>query len=166
MRCSVAGFLAGSREECIELATRTAMPTHSHPEGIKGAVATALAIYYGMRGENKNFVREHVLREYYPEWADKTYTDIHPDYGFDETCQQTVPAAIICFLDSSSYVDCIKLAIALGGDADTLAAIAGPMAYAHYREMPQELISNARAKLPQWMLDLNDRLDKRVEKTL
>lgn len=76
-----------------------------------------------------------------------------------ETCQLTIPAAIICFLESKDYADCLKLAITLGGDADTLAAIAGPMAYAHYRTMPEELIDNAKAKLPKWMLDLSEKFD-------
>ena len=73
-------------------------------------------------------------------------------------------AALICFLESKDYVDCLKLAIALGGDADTLAAIAGPMAYAYYREMPEELIENAKATLPEWMLWINEELDNYVNK--
>ncbi len=159
MRCSAAGFMAKTKEECVELATQTALPTHDHPEGIKGAVATALAIYYAMRGESKDFIREHVLNEYYPDWSTKTYDGIKPSYRFDETCQRTVPAALICFLECNDYVDCLKLAIALGGDSDTLAAIAGPMAYAFYREMPDELVENAKRKLPQWMLDINAEFD-------
>ena len=162
MRCSAAGFLAKTKDECIELATKTALPTHDHPEGIKGAVATALAIFYAMQGEDKDFIRKNVLDEYYPEWKDKTYAEIKPGYYFNETCQLTIPAALICFLESKDYVDCITLAISLGGDADTLAAIAGPMAYAYYKYMPQELIDNAKAKLPQWMLELNDELDEIV----
>lgn len=162
MRVSAAGFMAKSVDECIDLATKTALPTHNHPEGIKGAVATALAIYYGMEGMNKDFIRENVLDKYYPDWSNLSYAEIKPGYGFDETCQQTIPAAIICFLESKDYVDCLKLAISLGGDADTLAAIAGPMAYAFYREIPEELIENAKAKLPKWMLDLNDEFDNFV----
>jgi ADP-ribosylglycohydrolase len=91
-----------------------------------------------------------------------TYAGIKPGYGFDETCQQTIPAALICFLESKDYVDCLKLAIALGGDADTLAAISGPMAYAFYKCMPEELIANAKAKLPEWMLQVNEEFDQYV----
>lgn len=162
MRVSAAGFMAKSKEECIEMATRTALPTHNHPEGIKGAVATALAIFYGMQGHDKDFIRSNVLDEYYPEWGSRTYDEIKPAYDFDETCQKTIPAALICFLESNDYEDCLKLAIALGGDADTLAAIAGPMAYAFYREIPEELIKNAKAKLPEWMLEINEELDNYV----
>lgn len=162
MRVSAAGFTAKSVEECIDLATQTALPTHDHPEGIKGAVATALAIFYGMAGKDKDFIRRHVLDEYYSNWSGLTYEDIKPGYNFNETCQQTIPAALICFLESRDYVDCLKLSIALGGDADTLAAISGPMAYAFYKTMPEELIENAKAKLPEWMLQINKEFDKYV----
>ena len=162
MRVSAAGFMAKSKDECIELATRTALPTHDHPEGIKGAVATALAIYYGMQGEDKEYIRKHVLEKYYPEWNSRTYDEIKPGYRFDETCQQTIPAALICFLESKDYADCLALAIALGGDSDTLAAISGPMAYAFYKTMPDELVANAKAKLPEWMLKVNKEFDQFV----
>lgn len=162
MRCAAAGFMACSEEQCVELATLTALPTHDHPEGIKGAVATALTIYYAMHNKDKAFIRHNVLAYYYPEWAYKAYTDIQSTYSFDETCQQTVPAALICFLESRNFADCIKLAIALGGDGDTLAAIAAPMAYAHFKQMPKELIDNAKHKLPNWMLALNDEFDNSV----
>lgn len=164
MRCSAAGWMAKTEEECIELATKTALPTHNHPEGIKGAVATALTIFHLMQGRNKEFIRKNVLKKYYPEWANLSYADIKPSYDFTESCQETVPAAIISFLESEDYADCLKLAISLGGDADTLAAIAGPMAYAFYKEMPQELIDNAKAKLPEWMLKVSEQLDAYVNK--
>lgn len=162
MRVSAAGFMADNRSLCVELATMTAIPTHNHPEGKKGAVTTALTIFYAMQGKDKDFIREETLNRFYPNWQSLTYADIKPDYDFDVTCQRTVPAAIICFLESKDYVDCLKLAISLGGDADTLAAIAGPMAYAFYREIPDALIENAKAKLPKWMLDLNDEFDAYV----
>lgn len=164
IRCSAAGFMAKNKKECIDLATQTAAPTHNHPEGIKGAVVTALAIHCALRGNNKAFIRKHVLDWYYPEWSGKTYKEIKPGYDYNETCQQTVPAALICFLESKDYVDCLKLAIALGGDADALGAIAGPMAYAYYKEMPDELVENAKRKLPKWMLELNDEFDKYCRK--
>lgn len=160
MRTSAAGFMAKSKEECIMLATETAMPTHNHPEGIKGAVATALAIFYAKEGMTKDYIRRHVLDEYYHDWSDKTYDEIKPSYYFDATCQMTVPVALICFLESKDYSDCLKLAISLGGDADTLAAIAGPMAYALYKVMPDELIDNAKQKIPEWMLKVGDEFDR------
>lgn len=164
MRCSAAGWLARSEEACIRMATETAAPTHNHPEGIKGAVATTLAIYLLKNGADKATVRERILAAYYPEWAGKSYTDIHDSYTFNTTCPGTVGPAILAFLESSDYVDCIRLAIALGGDADTLAAIAGPMAYACYREMPDSLVYAALKKLPDWMVDVNERFDEAVNR--
>ncbi len=162
MRCSSAAWLASSADECKEMATMTATPTHNHPEGIKGAVATALAIYHLKNGADKAFVKEHILDTYYPDWAGKSYADIHDDFTFNSTCEGTVGPAIICFLQSHDYVDCLKLAIALGGDADTLAAIAGPMAYAYYRKMPDALVSQAMKMLPDWMVDVSERFDEVV----
>lgn len=161
MRCSSAAWLAQTEEECIRMATETALPTHDHPEGIKGAVAAALATFYLKNGHDKDFVRKNVLEKYYPDWADKAYADFHDEYRFNSTCQGTVGPAIICFLESKDYIDCIKLAVSLGGDADTLAAIAGPMAYAYYKEMPEELVAQALEKLPDWMQDVNKRFDEK-----
>ena len=144
------------------MATATAEPTHNHPEGIKGAIATALAIYHLHHGKDKAFVADGILSRYYPEWSGLSYEDIQPSYTFNSTCPGTVGPAIICFLDSEDYTDCIKKAIALGGDADTLAAIAGPMAYAHYQTMPDSLVYAALKKLPDWMLEINERFDKRI----
>lgn len=159
MRCASAAFIAKDANECEELAIRSAMPTHNHDEGVKGAVATALTIYHLLHGKDKEYIKTEILSKYYPEWANKQYKDFHDDFPFNETCPLTVPPAIICFLESKDYSDCLKLAISLGGDADTLAAIAGPMAYAYYKTMPQELIDNAKNKLPQWMLDINNEMN-------
>lgn len=162
MRCSGAGWLAMSEDECIDMARLTAMPTHNHPEGIKGAVASALAVFYLKSGRDKEFVRSDVLKRFYPDWALKSYAAIHEGYVNDTSCQGTVPAALLCFLESEDYVDCLRLAIALGGDADTLAAIAGPMAYAFYRSMPDELQDKALLMLPQWMRQVNADFDAAV----
>ena len=162
MRCSSAGWIARTEEECIELATETAAPTHNHPEGIKGAVATALAVFHLKNGKDKDFIRNTILEQYYPEWANLRYAEFHDDYSFNTTCEGTVGPAIICFLESKDYVDCIKLAISLGGDSDTLAAIAGPMAYAYYKKMPAALVSQAMKMLPDWMQDVSERFDEFV----
>lgn len=144
------------------MAHETAAPTHNHPEGFKGAEATALTIFHLKSGKDKDFVREHLLNKYYPDWANQNYSDFHDSYAFNPTCAGTVGPAIICFLESKDYVDCIKLAISLGGDADTLAAIAGPMAYAYYQKMPDALVFQALKKLPDWMVDVSERFDEMV----
>ena len=160
MRCSSAGWLADSVEECVKMATETAAPTHTHPEGIKGAVATALAIFYLKNGASKEYIRENILNVYYPDWANLEYAAFHDEYTFNSTCAGSVGPAMICFLESRDYIDCIKLAISLGGDADTLAAIAGPMAYAYYKKMPDAVVCQAIKKLPDWMLNVNDKFDE------
>lgn len=160
MRVSSAAWLAKTEEECIELATKTAIPTHNHEEGIKGAVVAALTIFHLKNGKDKEFVRTEILDRYYPDWAGKSYDDIHDTYTFNSTCPGTVGPAIICFLASKDYVDCLKLAISLGGDADTLAAISGPMAYAYYRKMPDALVYQALKMLPTWMQHVNEEFDK------
>ena len=164
MRCSAAGWLAKNEAECVEMATATALPTHNHPEGVKGAVATALAIFHLKNGRGKDYVRKNVLEHYYPDWATKNYAEIKPHYRFDSTCQGSVGPAILAFLDSEDYIDCLKQAIALGGDADTQAAIAGPMAYALYREMPTAIVEEALTMLPDWMQQVNTRFDRAVNR--
>lgn len=164
MRCSSAGWLAQTEEECIRMAHETAAPTHNHPEGFKGAEATALAIFHLKNGKDKEFVREQILDRYYPDWSNKKYADFHDSYAFNSTCAGTVGPAIICFIESKDYVDCIKLAISLGGDADTLAAIAGPMAFAYYKKMPDALVYQTLKKLPDWMVDVSERFDDIVNK--
>ena len=104
-----------------------------------------------------------MLQKYYPDWAFLSYDDIQPRYTFDETCQKTVPAAIICLLYSYDYADCLRHCIALGGDADTLCAIAGPMAYALHHEIPASMIDAARDMLPQWMLKVNGQMRTLVD---
>lgn len=163
MRCSAAGWLAQSEEECIRLATQTATPTHSHHEGIKGAVAAALAIFYLKTGKDKEFVRTNVLDKYCSYWSGKTYEDIHDSFTFNSTSPGTVGPTIISFIASEEYVDCLRLAISLGGDSDTLAAIAGPMAYAYYRKMPDPLVYGALKSLPDWMQRVNEEFDKKCE---
>lgn len=165
MRCSSAGWLAISEEESIRLATETALPTHNHPEGVKGAVATALAIYWLNNGKDKEYVKENVLKKYYPDWANLKYADFHDSYRFSSKCPDVIGPAIISFLESKDYVDCLRLAISLGGDADTLAAISGPMAYAYYKSMPEIILVQALNMIPDWMLRVNAEFDEAVAKS-
>ena len=160
MRCSAVGFSARSANECIHLATASAHFTHNHPEGIKGAVATALCIYHLMEGKDKEFIRENVLRTYYPHYADAKLDSLRPSYRFNETCQETVPQSILCFLESNSFEDCLKLCYSMGGDADTMGAIAAPMAYAFYRHIPDYLMALASNRLPAEMTAACRRFDR------
>ena len=129
MRASAVGWYADSLEEVIELATATADVTHNHPEGIKGAVVAAGAVYLARVGADKKEIREFV-EQYYK--LDFTIDEIRPTYRFNETCQQTVPQAMEAFLESESFEDCVRISISVGGDSDTLAAISCAVAEAYY----------------------------------
>lgn len=144
MRVSPAGFIANSEEEAIALAEIVTAVTHNHPEGIKGAVATAIAIYLARKGATKIEIKERIEKEYYS--LGFTIDDIRPTYRFNETCQETVPQAIQCFLEATSFEDAIRTAISLGGDSDTIGAIAGAIAEAYYG-VPEEMEEEALAYL-------------------
>ena len=109
--------------------------THNHAEGIKGAEATSVSVYMARRGSGKDEIRELIARDYYP--LDFTIDEIRDAYRFNETCQGTVPQAVKAFLESSSFEDAIRTAVSLGGDSDTLAAITGAIAQAHYGIPPE-----------------------------
>ena len=132
MRVSPCGWFADSLKEAEILAERSAAVTHNHPEGIKGAQATAAAIYLARTGTIKDKIKEYVESKYGYDLS-RTLDEIRPVYRFNETCQETVPEAIIAFLESKSFEDAIRNAISLGGDSDTLAAITGGIAEAAYR---------------------------------
>jgi len=130
MRVIPVGFYAKSIEECIKLAEITAKVTHNHPEGIKGAVATACIIFTIKEGKHPKNVIKQWIEEEIGYNLSISYNQLKKNHKFECTCQNSVPAAIICWLNSNSYEDCIRKAVSLGGDADTEAAIAGAFAAA------------------------------------
>ena len=145
MRVSPVAWVAGSIEEAEMLAQASAEPTHDHPEGIKGAKAIAAAIYLARLQKSKREIREYIEEHYYP--LDFSLDEIRESYTFDVTCQGSVPQAIVAFLESESYEDTIRNAISIGGDSDTIAAMAGSIAEAFYRSVPQDIRSWAISKL-------------------
>ena len=130
MRVSPCGFIATSEEEAKQLSLKVTEVTHNHPEGIKGAEATTIAIWMAKNGATKDKIRARISRDYYD--IDFTLDGIRDSYQFNETCQETVPQAIVAFLESVSFEDAVRNAISIGGDSDTLAAITGAIAEAHY----------------------------------
>lgn len=142
MRVSPAAFLHHSDLEAALIASdKVTAITHNHSEGIKGARATTHAIWLAYQGEDVTVIREIIAAEYSYNLA-QTVDDIRPDYFFNVTCQDTVPQAIICALESDSFEDAVRNAISLGGDADTLGAIAGPIAEALHG-IPQDIKEQA-----------------------
>ncbi len=130
MRVSACGFMGDSLEEVKALSYTTTATTHNHPEGLKGAEATAVAIYLAKSGKSKEEIRQYIIENYYP--LNFTLDEIRPTYVFDETCQGSVPQALQCFFEGNGFEECIRLAVSLGGDADTLGAIVGGIAEAYY----------------------------------
>ena len=130
MRVSPCGLYAATLEEALDLAKASAEVTHNHPEGIKGAQATAAAIFLARTGSGKDSIRDYIREHFYP--LEETLEQIRPAYRFDESCQGTVPQAIQAFLESDSFEDAIRNAVSLGGDSDTLGAITGSMAWSYY----------------------------------
>ena len=130
MRVSACGELAESLEEALFFAEQSAIVSHNHPEGIKGAQAIAAAIFLAKRGKSKEEIRHYIYQYFYPERL--TVEEIRPRYSFDPSCQGTVPQAFAAFFDSVDFEDAIRNAISLGGDADTLGAITGSLAWPFY----------------------------------
>lgn len=130
MRVSAAGFVANSLEEAKELSRKITEVTHNHPEGIKGAEATTVAIYMAKTGSSLLEIRDYIDKNYYP--MNFTLDGIRATYKFNETCQDTVPQALMAFFESTDFEDAIRNAISIGGDSDTLAAICGGVAEAYY----------------------------------
>lgn len=130
MRVSPVAWVANSLEQAETLAKWSAEVTHNHPEGIKGAQAVAAAIYLARTGKSKAEIKDYIEKHYYR--LDFTLDEIRPTYQFDVTCQGSVPQAIQCFLEATDFEDAIRNAISLGGDGDTIAAMAGAIAEAWY----------------------------------
>lgn len=148
MRVSAVGWLSESFEQAEDLAKFSAEVTHNHPEGIKGAQATAVAIYMARHGKSKEEIRS-LIEQRYGYNLHRTCDEIRPTYKFDESCQGTVPEAIIAFLESSDFEDAIRLAVSLGGDSDTLACITGGIAEAFYKHIPDWIRCEAYHRLPE-----------------
>ena len=155
MRVSACAIYAVELEEALELAEISASVTHDHPEGIKGAKAVAAAVFLVKAKKGKAEIKEYIEEHFYP--LKESIDEIRRYYFFDETCQGTVPQAIIAFLESTSFEDAIRNAVSIGGDTDTVAAITGSIAWAFYLDQYEDthdaLISRANAYLPQEFID-------------
>lgn len=151
MRVSAAGFAANSIEDAKDLSRKITEVTHNHPEGIKGAEATAVAIYMAKTGSSLLEIRDYIDKNYYP--MNFTLDGIRASYKFNETCQDTVPQALMAFFESTDFEDAIRNAISIGGDSDTLAAICGGVAEAYYG-VPSEIRKHALTFLDKQLLKI------------
>lgn len=146
MRAGPVGFAYDSLDEVLLRAKWTAEVTHDHPEGIKGAQATAAAVFLARTGSDKEGIRDQIERKFGYR-LDRTIDELRPGFDFDVSCRGTVPPAIRAFLESTDYEDAVRLAVSLGGDADTLACIAGGIAQAYYGGVPPGIRDRALQEL-------------------
>ncbi len=161
MRASSAGWLFDSIEETRKYARLSAEVTHNHPEGIKGAEATASAIFMARKGYAKEEIKEYIVREFGYDLS-RTCDEIRPGYYHKESCQETVPEAITAFLEGNDFEDVIRTAVSLGGDCDTLTCIAGGIAEAFYG-VPDPLKAECRKRLHKDMRKVLDRFTRHIK---
>jgi ADP-ribosylglycohydrolase len=164
MRVAPAGLLARSLAEAIELANKVTVVTHNHPEGMKGAAATAAAIYLARTGTSQADIRAYVTEAFGYDLR-RTIDEIRPGYRFNESCQETVPQALCCVLEATGFEDAIRNAISIGGDSDTIGAIVGGVAEAMFG-IPDEIAEQGRAYLPAEMQDVLAALYRRAARQL
>jgi len=160
MRVSPVAFAFDDEHSVLREAEESAIVTHNHPEGVKGARAVALAAFKARTGASKDEIRHAISSECAYD-LDRTLDEIRANYAFDVTCPGSVPEAILAFLESRDVEDAIRLAISLGGDSDTQAAIAGAIAYAFYGEIPDGITSQVRARLPTEFVEIIDEFEQR-----
>ena len=158
MRVSSAGWLYDTLEETLHAAKLTAEVTHNHPEGIKGAQATAAAIFMARTGSSKEDIKNYIVSEFGYDLS-RSCDEIRPAYKHVESCQETVPEAITAFLEGESFEDVIRTAVSLGGDCDTLTCIAGSIAEAFYG-VPEDLLDECILRVPAEMYEVMQSFDE------
>jgi ADP-ribosylglycohydrolase len=163
MRASAVGFAFNDIETVMEVAKQSAEVTHNHPEGIKGAQATATAIYLAKQGKSKQEIKDYIIQTFDYN-LDFTLNEIRPTYKFDVTCQGSVPQAIVAFLESSDFESAIRLAISIGGDSDTIACITGGIASAFYKQIPIEIMDFVVDKLPTEYIEIMNKFHEKYDR--
>lgn len=161
MRCSACGWTAKSVEEAIALGRQSAVVTHNHPEGLRGAEAISAAIFLARTGKSKEEIRDFIEGRFYYD-LHMDCDEIRPRYGWEASCQGTVPPAIVAFLDSYDFESAIRLAVSLGGDCDTLTCITGGIAQAFYKEIPDEIITEMQTRIPVEFWDVIKQLNNHI----
>ena len=160
MRVGPVGLAFDSAERVLVEAERSAVVTHNHPEGVRGAQAVALAVFLAAHDADKRTIRSEIERRlgYH---LDRPVSEIRPRYHFDESCQGSVPESITCFLESENFERAVRLAVSLGGDADTMACIAGAIAEPSYGGVPPDVAAAVRSRLSPELVGIVDRFQAR-----
>lgn len=162
MRVSAIGAYANSLPECLMLAKQSAEVTHNHPEGIKGAQATAAAIHLALIYKSKYEIKDWIESQFGYDLS-RHYSDVQPFYKFDVSCQGSVPESIIAFLESHDYESAVRMAVAYGGDADTMAAITGGIAAAYYGYIPDYILKECIHRLPNDMKEIINQFNSTIK---
>ena len=157
MRISAVGWIGNSITEVKRLSYMVTAVSHDHIEGIKGAEATAVAIFMVRTGKSKEEIAKYITDNYY-DWC-SSVAELQANYSWDGSCQGTVPPALQCFFESENFEDAIRNAISIGGDSDTIGAITGAVAGAYYG-IPKEMIETARKYAPDDLLVIIDKFEK------
>jgi len=160
MRVSPVGFAFNDLDTVLQRAKETAEVTHNHPEGIKGAQAVAAAIFLARNGKDKSYIRDFIEQNI---GYDLSFSldEIRSEYKFSATAPDTVPQAIVAFLESMDFENAIRLAISIGGDTDTIAAMTGGIAIAFYKDIPSAIVEKVEAFLPEEFIQIMNRFDER-----
>ncbi|MFO7881484.1 MAG: ADP-ribosylglycohydrolase family protein [Kosmotogaceae bacterium] len=159
MRVSPVGFAFDSIEKVLEESEKSAAVTHNHPEGIKGAQATAIAIFLARKHSSKKEIKDYISDNFNYDLSE-SLDSVKEWYSFDVSCQGTVPYALITFLESNDFEDAIRKSISLGGDSDTLACITGGIAQAYYKHIPGKIKKEVMKRLP---VELKEIIEKFYE---
>eukprot|EP00579_Thalassiosira_antarctica_P020155 CAMPEP_0201952852 /NCGR_PEP_ID=MMETSP0904-20121228/1465_1 /ASSEMBLY_ACC=CAM_ASM_000553 /TAXON_ID=420261 /ORGANISM="Thalassiosira antarctica, Strain CCMP982" /LENGTH=283 /DNA_ID=CAMNT_0048496645 /DNA_START=84 /DNA_END=931 /DNA_ORIENTATION=+ len=162
MRASPIGWTFDDRQTVLEEAKKSAEVTHNHPEGIKGAQATALAVYLARMGASKEDIKSDIETTFGYDLSSRTVDGIRPTYKFEVSCQKSVPESILCFLESDSVESAARLAVSLGGDSDTQACIACGIAEAYYGSLDSDLATEVRSRLTRDLLHVVDDFGREV----
>jgi ADP-ribosylglycohydrolase len=160
MRISPVGFAYATLAETLAVAEQSAAVSHNSVEGIKGAKAVAAAIFLARTGKTKAEIK-HYIETTFLYNLDETLDDIRPNYTFDYTCEGSIPQSIRAFLESTDYENAIRLAISIGGDSDTIACIAGGIAAAFYKHIPEEIIVEVVKRLPNAFVELLEEFEEK-----
>ncbi len=161
MRVSPVAYFGTTLDEVLAEAKRSAEVTHDHAEGVKGAQAVAAAVFLARTGATKADIRREIEQRF-DYFLDETLDQIRPTYAFDVSCQGSVPQSILAFLESTGYEDAVRNAISLGGDADTMAAIAGAVAEAYYGRVPADIAGPVLARLDDRLRGVVEAFRRRV----
>lgn len=160
MRVSSVGWLYPTLEKTLDVARWSAEVSHNHPEGVKGAVCTAAVIFLSRMGNDKETIREYVLSHYNYDLSE-SLGEMRKRHEHVETCMDSLPKALVSFFEGNSYEDVVRNAVSLGGDTDTLAAIAGAMAEAFYG-IPEDIREEGKGFVPEDMQAVLERFDTKT----